>query len=149
MTIHPFKPAAVLLALVLPAATSAATREAETTFVAAAKRAFDGKTPADLAKLTCWDGVAAEAKAKQEQTYALLVEERDVTFSVKLAEVDPKFPAKDRKADGAPPRPNLKVLKRLDVTLTDRRDKKILGIIGFPVGEKEGTLLLASEVPAK
>jgi hypothetical protein len=151
MTTHPFKSALAVLALLLPLAATAATPEEETRFVDAAKKAFDEKKPADLSKLTCWDGVSEEAQKQQEGTYKLLMEEKDVTFSFKLVDADPKAVAeKDRKALGAPTRPNLKIVKQLDLTMMDPRDhKRILGIIGFAVGEKDGKLLLVREAPAK
>ena len=146
-----FKSALVLLALLLPLAAIAATPEEETRFVDVAKKAFDEKKTADLSKLTCWDGVSEQAQKKQEETFKLLIEEKDVTFSFKLVDADPKAVAeKDQKADGAPTRPNLKIVKQLDVTLIDPRDnKRILGIIGFAVGEKDGKLLLVREAPVK
>ena len=152
MTTHPLKSALALLALLLlPLAAIAAAPEQETKFVDAAKKAFDEKKPAELSKLTCWDGVSEQDQKKQEETFKLLVEEKNVTFSLKLVDADPKAVAdKDHKADGAPTRPNLKIVKQLDVTLIDARDKeRILGIIGFAVGEKDGKLLLVREAPAK
>src|SRR5205823_4749587 len=92
----------------------------------------------------------AAAAAKQEETFKLLVEEKGVTFSLKLVDADLKAPVKDHKEDGVPTRPNLKIVKQLDVTLLDARDnKRILGILGFAVGEKDGKLLLVREAPAK
>jgi hypothetical protein len=149
MTAHPFKSALALLALLLPLAAVAAAPERETQFVDAARKAFDEKKPGDLSKLTCWDGVSETARKKQEETFKLLVEEKDVTFSVKLVDADLKRPVKDHKEDGVLMRPNLKIVKQLDVTLIDSRDKKILGILGFAVGEKDGKLLLVREAPAK
>jgi hypothetical protein len=46
-------------------------------------------------------------------------------------------------------RQNLKIVKQLDLRLIDDRDRKTLGVIGFPVGEKDGKLLLTTETPAK
>lgn len=138
-----------LLALLLSLATVAAAPEQETQFVDAAKRAFDEKKPAELSKLTCWDGVSEPACKKQEETFKLLVEEKDVTFGVKLVDADLKEPVKDHKEDGVLMRPNLRIVKQLDVTLMDKRDKKTLGIIGFAVGEKDGNLLLVREAPAR
>lgn len=154
MTTHPFTSALALLALLLPLAATAATPEEETKFVDAAKKAFDEKKPADLSKLTCWDGVSEQARKKDEETFKLLMEEKDVTFSIKLVDAEAKDLAKkaaeDRKEDGVPTRPNLKIVKQLDLTMIDPRDKKrILGIIGFAVGEKDGKLLLVREAPSK
>ena len=155
MNTHPIKSALALLALLLSlaatVAATAATPEEEAKFVDAAKKAFDEKKPADLSKLTCWDGVSEQAQKKDEETFKLLMEEKDVTFSFKLVDADPKAVAeKEQKADGAPTRPNLKIVKQLDLTMIDPRDhKRILGIIGFAVGEKDGKLLLVREAPAK
>ena len=100
MSIQPFKSALALLALLLPVAATAAAPEEETRFVDAAKKAFDEKKPADLSKLTCWDGVSEQARKEQEGTYKLLMEEKDVTFSFKLVDADPKAVAeKERQAD--------------------------------------------------
>src|SRR5258708_3406600 len=78
MTTHPFKSALALLALLLPLASTAATPEEETKFVDAAKKAFDAKLPAELSKLTCWDGVSEQDQKKQEETFKLLVEEKEI-----------------------------------------------------------------------
>ena len=147
MNTHPCKSALALLALLLPLAATAATPEEEAKFVDAVKKAFDERKPAGLSKLTCWDGISDDARKKDEETYKLLVDEqKDVTFTFKLVEAD----LTERKGHHVPPRPNLKIVKQLDLTMIDVRDNKtILGIIGFAVGEKEGKLLLVKEAPAK
>jgi len=101
--------------------------------------------------------VSEQTRKKEEQSYKDLVEEqKDATFSFKLVDADPKDPVKDHKEDGVPLRdalplrPNLKIVKQLDLTMTDSRDnKRILGIIGFAVGEKDGKLLLVKEAPVR
>jgi hypothetical protein len=133
----PFRSALVLFTLMLPLASNAAAPEEETKFVDAVKKAFDEKKPAELSSLTCWDGISDEDKKKGEETYKHLVEE-DVSFSFELVEADLKHPDKN----GEPLRPNLKIVKQLDVHLIDSRDKKLLAILGFAVGEKDGKLLL-------
>jgi hypothetical protein len=159
MNTHPLTSALARLTLLLllaatvavTVAVTAATPEEEARFVDAARKAFAEKKPGDLSKLTCWDGVLEPDQKKQEETFKLLMEEKDVTFSLKLVDAEEKAVAeKERKAEGAPTRPNLKIVKQLDVTLIDPRDpKRILGIIGFAVGEKDGKLLLVREAPAK
>lgn len=145
MTIHPIKSALVLFILLLPLASRAAASEEETKFVDAVKKAFDEKMPAELSSLTCWDGVSDEDKKKGEETYKHLVEEKDVSFSFELVAADLKHPDKN----GEPLRPNLKIVEQLDVHLIDSRDKKLLAILGFAVGEKHGKLLLVRTETAK
>jgi hypothetical protein len=141
-----FKSALVLLTLMLCLAATAATPEEETKFVDAVKKAFEEKKPGEVSKLTCWDGISEQAKKKDEEVYKLLMEEKDVTFGFKLVEAD----LKERKDHHVPPRPNLKIVKQLDLTMKDTRDhQRILGIIGFAVGEKDGKLLLVRELPEK
>jgi hypothetical protein len=149
MNTHPFKSLLALLVLVVPLAATAATPEEETSFVDAVKKAFDEKKPAELSKVTCWDGVSEQAKKKQEEVYKTLIEEKDVSFGVKLVEPDLKSLEKRQKKEGAALRHNLKIVKQLDLRLIDNRDHKTLGIIGFPVGEKAGKLLLTNQTPAK
>jgi hypothetical protein len=144
-----FKSTLVLLLLVAPLAARAATPEEEAGFVDAVKKAFDEKKPGELSRVTCWDGVAEQARKKQEEVYKALVEEKDVSFGVKLVEADLKSFDKRQKAQGMALRQNLKIVKQLDLRLIDRRDKKTLSIIGFPVGEKDGKLLLTTEVAGK
>jgi len=141
--------ALMLFVFVIPDAAKGATAEEEAKFVETAKKAFDEKKPGELSKLTCWDGVSEEAKKKQEGVYKALVEEKDVSFSVKLVEPDIKSFQKGQKKERASLRQNLKIVKQLDLRLIDDRDRKTLGVIGFPVGEKDGKLLLTTETPAK
>ena len=144
-TVHRFNSALALLAL-MPSLASAAPAAPgkEAKLVGAVQAAFDERKPAGLSNLTCWDGFSGQARRKQEEAYKLLVEQQGVTVRVELVEAD----AKGHK-DDAPARPNVRVVKRLDVRLIDGRDRKLLGIIGFPVGEKDGKLLLAPAPPAK
>src|SRR5205085_6176627 len=100
---------------------------------------------ADLSNLTCWDGVSEEDKKKGEETYKLLMEEKGITFSFEIVEADLKHAGKG----GEPVRPNLKIVKQLDVHLTRSRDKKVLAKLGFAVGEKDGKLLLVRTTTAK
>ena len=146
MILHPFKSIPGLLVMLFPLAAVAAAPEEEAKFVDAAQKAFDGKKPAELSKMTCWDRVSDHAKSKQEEVYKALVNEKNVTFSVKLAEVDLKL-VKGQKEESL--RQNLKIIKKLDLRLIDSRDKRTLGIIGFPVGENDGKLLLTTEVVEK
>ena len=135
-------PCLILLAALLPFAARAATPEDEAKFVDAVKAAFDAKKPADLSGLTCWDRVSADTQTKEEQMYADLVNDPTIAFTFKLEAAD----LKDPKAQAISDRANLKITRQLHMTLTSRRDGKILAGIGFAVVEKDGKLLFAKQV---
>jgi hypothetical protein len=139
----------VLLAAFVPLTALAATPEEEARFVAAVTKAFEERKGAGLVEVTCWDRVGEKERKDSEGMYGELVGQKDCTWSFAL--VDP--PAKDlervMKGDAQRRLPNLPVTKQLDMTFRDKDGKRILGIIGFPVGEKDGKLLLTTAAAKK
>jgi hypothetical protein len=92
--------------------------------------------------------VGEKAKKEAEGMYADLVTQKDVVWDFKLVDPDAKALEKER-AKPADERANIAVIKQLDMKFSDKKDgTRVLGIIGFAVGEKDGKLLLA-RAPAK
>ena len=138
----------LLLVMMAPLSARAATPAEEARFVAAVQKAFRDHKPADLVELTCWDQVGEKSKKEAEGMYADLVEQKDVVWDFKLVDPEAKALEKER-AKPVDERANIAVIKQLDMKFSDAKDgKRILGIIGFAVGEKDGKLLLA-RAPAK
>lgn len=129
-----------------PAFGAAAPADDEARFVDAVRNAFHDRKASDLSRLTCWDRVPEEDKKKDEQAYAALIAEKDVSFNFELVDRDRKVV--ERKEDGVLHRTNLPITRQLDVIIRDKQ-KKTLGVIGFPVGRKNGKLMFAGFAPAK
>lgn len=139
----------VLIAAVaaLSAVAGAATPEEETRFVSAVRKAFDDRKGAGLAELTYWEGVGEKERADSEKMYGDLVTQKDVTWEFKLVDASPKDLAKRAAADARDGRRvNLAITKQLDMTFRDKDGKRILGIIGWAVGEKDGRLMMVRSV---
>jgi hypothetical protein len=132
----------------LPAAV-AATPVEEARFVAVVRKAFDEHKSATLVELTCWDRVSEKTKKEAEGMYADLVNQKDVVWDFKLVDPDPKAVEKERTEPGVAGRANIAIIKQLDMKFSDKDGKRVLGIIGFAVGEKDGKLLMARQAPAK
>ena len=98
-----------------------------------------------MAELVCWDRVSDAERKSTEGMYKELVEEKDVIWEFKLVDPDPKAIERSRKEEnGIVRKGNLAVVKQLEMTFRDKDGKRILGIIGFGVGEKDGKLMLAA-----
>jgi hypothetical protein len=139
----------LLLVVVAPLAARAAPPAEEARFVAAVQKAFKDHKPADLVELTCWDRVSEKTKKEAEGMYADLVNQKDVVWDFKLVDPDPKAVEKERTEPGVAGRANIAIIKQLDMKFSDMDGKRVLGIIGFAVGEKDGKLLMARQAPAK
>jgi len=128
-----------------PVVALAATPTEEARFVAAVRKAFDERKGAGLTELVCWDRVGDAERKSTEKMYKELVEEKDVIWEFKLVDPDPKAVERSKKEEnGIVRRRNLAVVKQLEMTFRDKDGKRILGIIGFGVGEKDGKLMLAA-----
>jgi hypothetical protein len=138
----------VLVAAFAPLAAVAATPEEEKRFVAAVRKAFEERKGAGLVEVTCWDRVSEKTRKGSEGMYGELVGQKDVVWEFKLVDADAKQ-EKPRVEDGVEHRANLPIVKQLDMTFRDKDGKRILGVIGFAVGEKDGKLMLLSSAPVK
>jgi hypothetical protein len=128
-----------------PAVVHAASPAEEARLVAAVRKAFDEHKGAGLAGVTCWDGIGGADRKSAEGGYKALVEQKDVVWEFKLVEPDPKAVERARKEEnGIVRRENLAIVRRLEMTFRDKEGKRILGIIGYGVGEKDGRLMLVA-----
>jgi len=128
---------------------SAVTSEEEARFVTAVRKAFEARDASALDALTCWDRVPQKSKENTQRGYTGLIGEKTCVFEFKLAEPDLKFVGHDQTEDGVTYRANLPITKQLEVTCRDKADKKILLVISYPVGEKDGQLFLLGSAPVK
>src|SRR5215212_8012883 len=110
----------VLMAVVVPSAAVAATREEEGRSVATVKKAFGERKAAGLVEVTCWDRVGEQARKEAQGVYADLVGTKDVTWEFALVEPPAKDLARVTKGDAQGRRPNLAITKQLDMTFRDK-----------------------------
>jgi hypothetical protein len=114
----------------------------EARFLAAAKKAFADRDAAALASLTCWDRVPDKLRQSGKQHY-----ERDVAQSatdITLTEPDPAFPDLDWTENGVTYHSNLPVIKQLKIIFA-KGSRFGTGV--YPVGEKDGKLVLLEPAP--
>jgi hypothetical protein len=145
-TVKAFFALSILCVGFSPTFGAAAAADDEARFLAAVRNAFHDRKASDLSRLTCWDGVPEEDKKKDEQAYAALVAEKDVSFNFELVDRDRKVV--ERTEHGVVYRTNLPITRQLDVIIRDKQ-KKTLGVIGFPAGRKNGKLMVAGFTPVK
>jgi hypothetical protein len=139
----------IVLAAVVPPAAVAATPAEEGRFVAAVKKAFQERKAAGLVEVTCWDRVGENERKEAQGVYAELVGTKDVTWAFALVEPPAKDLARVTKGDAQGRRPNLAITRQLDMTFRDKDGNRILGIIGWAVGEKDGRLMMVRSAPEK
>jgi hypothetical protein len=104
-------------------------------------KAFEERKGAGLAEVTCWDRVGEAERKEAEGVYGELVGTKDVTWAFALVEPPAKDLERVKKGDEQGRRPNLEITKQLDMTFRDKNGR-ILGIIGWAVGEKDGRLMM-------
>jgi hypothetical protein len=120
-----------------------AAADAEAQFLAAVQKSFTTRDPAAISAVTNWDHISDSVKRSTESTYAALTGEKDATFEFKVVAPDKQLLTAAEKYTT-----NLPITHQLNMIGRDPKDnKRILMILTFAVGEKDGKLLLLPCIP--